>query len=288
MGRAMINTASIHGVRSETLSSGSQILHFDHPAFAATLSLEGGQLIHYQHKSASPLLYLSPMAALQPGSSIRGGVPICWPWFGRHPDGQPLPQHGVARTFRWSLQQLEETAKGFFLQLRGPDYQGLAVDVSYKLEQQLEISLCTSNNSQIGQSVSCALHSYFSIANANHAEVCGLQNTRYTDKLSEQTLLYTKDSLPCRGEIDRIVYGVNALTIKDALQKRQILVETHGSNSMVLWNPGPSRSQHITDLPDNGWQDFFCVEAANAEQDQRLLAPGEKHTLTTRLAMIQL
>ena len=91
------------GVRAIELAPGMPGLAFSHPDFSAVLSLYGGQLLDFIPAGGQPLLYLSPQAQLQPGKAIRGGIPLCWPWFGPHPTDSSRPQHGVARTALWTV-----------------------------------------------------------------------------------------------------------------------------------------------------------------------------------------
>jgi glucose-6-phosphate 1-epimerase len=113
-------------------------------------------------------------------------------------------------------------------------------------------------------------------------------HTRYFDKITDKEAQHQQDYLPCAGEIDQIVYTRQPIELSDPQWNRRILIETTGSSSIVLWNPGTTKAQQMQDLPENDWQNFFCVEAANAAKDARYLQPGAIHTLSTRLHTIPL
>lgn len=276
------------GVSLSHTPGGCPLLHLQHAHFSATVALVGGQLLQYQTKQNPALLYLSPLAQLQAGRAIRGGVPVCWPWFGPHPQNPEAPQHGVARTSLWQLESLTRDPHGFQLSLSRPEVQDMSVRLHYTLSDQIRIDLTTINHAPNAQTISCALHSYLAISHAEQARITGLSGTRYLDKLTAQTLQHTEDSLSCKGELDRVVYDVPALELHDPLWNRRIRVETEGSNTLVLWNPGEAKARALKDLPDQAWQDFVCIEAANAELDARCLAPGDSHTLSTRIHTIPL
>lgn len=276
------------GVQIEKTNAGSQILRLSTPSFEAAISLIGGQLIEFRKHGEQPLLYLSPKATIERGRAIRGGVPVCWPWFGRHPGNDAAPQHGIARTYEWALQTLDPICNGFKLTLTGPNHGNLASQIRYTLNEQLLIELTTVNQGKTELRYSAALHTYLAISDATSARISGLANTLYVDKLTRQDGMHQENSLPCAGEIDRIVYTDHPLAIIDPGWSRQICVENIGSESAVIWNPGIDKAKSLSDLPDDDWRAFFCIESANAENDARTLAPGASHTLGTRILTIPL
>lgn len=271
------------GVRREDSPEGARLLRIARDGIEAGLSLKGGQLLDYRQAGSEPLLYLSPLAQLAGARAIRGGVPVCWPWFGPHPTDPSAPQHGIARTADWTLTACEPTDAGLLVQLTGPTWQTLEVDARYLLGPTLEMTLTTRNRGSRPIGFSAALHSYLAVGDARRATVTGLAGSRYDDKVGNGSSVHDGAPLCCAGEIDRIVYDIERLQLIDPVYKRRIEVENEGSRSVVLWNPGPARAAALADLPDTGWQDFFCIETANAGDDARVLQPGECHTLRTRM-----
>ncbi|TDR72505.1 D-hexose-6-phosphate mutarotase [Paludibacterium purpuratum] len=285
----MTQKSLVPGATLHDNEQGGPTLTLKHDAFQAEISLDGGQLTAYQAHGQPPLLYLSPLAYRVQGKAIRGGVPVCWPWFGPHPHDAALPQHGVARTARWTLSDVSRTDDGFSVELLGPDFHGLKVESCLQLcAAHVDITLTTHNHGTTARSYSAALHTYLAIGNADSARVQGLAHGRYQDKVHRQSGVLYEDTLPCRGELDLIVYGRTGVTLVDEVWQRQIVVENAGSDSLVLWNPGEDKARTLKDLPPDGWRDFFCIEAANAEDDARQIEAGESHTLGTRLMAIPL
>lgn len=274
------------GVRREDAPSGARLLRIVRDGIEAAVSFKGGQLIDYRHAGSQPLLYLSPLARLSGPGAIRGGVPLCWPWFGPHPQDPTAPQHGTARTADWTLTGCAPTDAGLLVRLTGPTWHTLDVEVHYLLGATLDMALITRNLGTQPVGFSAALHSYLAVGDATQATIQGLAGSRYDDLVDRVQTVHEADTLGCAGEIDRIVYGVDRLQLIDPVYRRRIAVENQGSRSMVLWNPGPARAAALADLPDTGWQDFFCIETANAGDDARVLQPGACHTLRTRMRLL--
>ena len=152
---------------------GVDILVIAAPDFHAEISLQGGQLLGFRTAGQQPLLYLSPQAVFQPGKAIRGGVPLCWPWFGPHPDDASLPAHGVARTHVWRLDEVREDAGAFHVKLSGPERDGLSAEIEYHLGATLQVALTTRNHGDRPQRLSAALHSYLAVGDATQASLSG-------------------------------------------------------------------------------------------------------------------
>lgn len=278
----------IQGIHQETLPSGSRILHCEHDGFRARLSLEGGHLLDFTPTGQRPWLYLSPLATLEPGKAIRGGIPVCWPWFGPHAAAADAPQHGVARTAPWQIAAMRRTADGFSIRLDGPEHDGLQASLVLELGPALELSLTTRNASGAPRTLGAALHTYLALGDARHAEVGGLAGTPYDDKVQPGRACHDTDRLACAGEIDRIVYTGAALDLIDPVWGRRLRVHHRHAGSAVLWNPGADKAARLQDLPDEGWTGFFCIEAALAGEETRVLAPGDTLTFGTRIESIPL
>lgn len=84
----------------------------DNPLAKTTIVLQGAHLIDWTPAGERPVIWLSTDAGFAPGKSIRGGIPVCWPWFGPHPDHPDAPAHGFARTSPWSVVESDSTSGG--------------------------------------------------------------------------------------------------------------------------------------------------------------------------------
>lgn len=271
------------GAALSELAPGVTLLTLEHERFSARLSLLGGQLLDYTRHGETPLLYLSPAAVFQPGKAIRGGVPLCWPWFGAHPDDASAPAHGVARQQVWELQQVTRDADGFDIRLAGPCHGTLEASLALRLADTVDIALTTRNNGSVATPLSAALHTYLAVGDIGRVTLEGLAGAPYYDQLQAEDQRFGTEPLRFDREIDSIAYPAGPLTLRDAAWERSVTVEAAGSASSIVWNPWIAKSARLIDLPDDGYRHFVCVETANAGRDTRLLAPGASHTLGTRL-----
>lgn len=262
------------------------------PQASAALSLHGGQLLSFVPRGFDDLLWLSPNSTRPPGA-IRGGVPVCWPYFGRQGQAAAVPQHGFARNSMWTLQDAQpDSHGGITLQLELPmhDASGLRLTQTLRIGEVLQQSLITENTGSTTTTFTQALHSYFKVGDASRVHVTGLHGLRYADKYDggeyvqagDWTLHDPRDP----GRSDRIYHATgDRFELHDPVLQRCITLQTTGSRSLVVWNPGESGIAAIADAPADAWRDFVCLEAANAGEDVIELAPGQRHTLQQTLGV---
>ena len=260
------------------------------PLATAALSLHGGQLLSFVPNGFDDLLWLSPCSQHAP-AAIRGGVPVCWPYFGRQGQAADAPQHGFARNTAWTLVEATNGPEGeTTIELSLPEH----ADTPLRLSQTLRIgrgltqSLTTHNTGSAPVAFTQALHTYFRVGDAQRVQVSGLEKLSYADKYDGREHLQAgawdlhdpRD--PGRG--DRIYHRAGGrYALHDPVLRRRIDLTTSGSHSLVVWNPGEQGTRAISDAPAEGWRHFVCVEAANAGEDAIELAPGETHTLQQTL-----
>lgn len=284
------------GVTLGELAPGYPALLIHTPACAATLALHGAHLTHWQPvHAAHPVLYTSPTAIYREGKAIRGGIPICWPWFNAHPtDPAQHPSHGVARNRFWELQSAEMCGSVLHLTLILPTSAEIQahypfaheVAVHLTLGQTCKVELVTTNLSQENIPVGGALHTYLAVSSIDKVTVNGLGNTPYLDTTSspEGQITQSEKELRISQEVDRIYTGTaNDTLLHDEGYGRSLSVGKAGSLTTVIWNPWQEKAGALADLPDEGFRDFLCIEACNARQDARIIAPGESHTLATEI-----
>ncbi|MEO0650701.1 MAG: D-hexose-6-phosphate mutarotase [Planctomycetota bacterium] len=259
------------------------------------LAEQGAHLIAARTASGDPL-FLSRRAVFAPGVAIRGGVPIIFPWFGDAPEGSGLGAHGFARTADW------REGVGRDVVGREGDWMGLELEDSEATRAQwphafrlrfearaaarLELALEVTNTGEAPFEYEAALHTYFAVADATRALVHGLEGAAYLDKptgFSERR--QGPEPIRFEGEVDR-VYESNASTtrIEDPASGRTVEIAKSGSQSTIVWNPGPERGLAMGDLGED-WQRFVCVESGNVGRDRRTLAPGASERLEVRVTL---
>lgn len=264
---------------------------------------QGAQILSYQQGEQPPLIWLSPDAAYQRGQSVRGGVPLCWPWFGdlrRNPQAvqahfhlEQAPAHGLVRTLDWELLGIDEedgaVTLRFAYDTRNQPLEGWPRDVGLtfvvRVAQDLGMSLETHNRGTEPLTLSQALHSYFAVSDVRQVGVEGLQACRYIDTLQGWQELRQQDALVFDAETDRIYLDTAArLSIIDPGWGRRIHLDARGSRSAVLWNPWVDKARRLSQFPDDAWQNMLCIETANVLEDVVQLNAGERHRLELRLS----
>ena len=264
---------------------------------------QGAQILSYQQGEQPPLIWLSPDAAYQRGQSVRGGVPVCWPWFGdlrRNPQAvqahyhlEQAPAHGLVRALDWELLGIDEGGDAVTLRFaydtRTQPLEGWPRDVGLtfvvRLADDLGMSLETYNRGTEPLTLSQALHSYFAVSDVRQVSVEGLQGCRYIDTLQDWQELRQQEALVFDAETDRIYFDTAArLSIIDPGWGRRIHLDSRGSRSAVLWNPWVDKAKRLSQFPDDAWQNMLCIETANVLEDVVQLNAGERHRLELRLS----
>jgi glucose-6-phosphate 1-epimerase len=266
---------------------GLDVLRVDTPFSIARLSLHGGQVVSFEPDGFDDLLWVSPITAMPP-KAIRGGVPVCWPYFGRQGQPDDAPQHGHARISRWPLTDVRREGDGsVVLKLALPVRDGvpLELQMSVHVGRELRQSIDTLHRGDAPYRLTQALHTYFRVADATRVQVTGLDGLRYADKYHGDTHVqsgaWSLHDPRDPGRSDRIYAGTgHRFDLLDPAASRRVRLDTFGSRSLVVWNPGEAGARDIADLPDDGWRNFVCLEPANAGEDAIELGPGQRHRLS--------
>lgn len=265
---------------------GFPVLRIETPLASAAISLHGGQLLSYAPRGFDDLLWLSSVSKRAP-DAIRGGVPVCWPYFGREGQSPEVPQHGFARNTQWTLVDSRIDAEGeATIELALPQKAGVPLRLTQTLRigNELHQSLTTHNIGVAAVSLTQALHTYFRVGDAERTHVTGLEGLTYADRYDGQqhaqsgqwNLQDPRDP----GRSDRTYQRTgNRFALVDSALNRRIELTTSGSRSLVVWNPGRTGIAAIGDAPRDGWRHFVCLEAANAGEDVIELEPNGSHTL---------
>ena len=251
----------------------------------AIISLSGGHILSYQ-SNGEERLWMSPKANLEAGKSIRGGIPVCWPWFGAHLSDESKPAHGFARTSIWTLvdaQDHEEFASvtlGLENSVANPLFPhdcSLAIKVT--LTDKLSVELITTNLGNQPIEITQALHTYLPISDLNNACIAGLKGVDYADKLKGfARATEDRDSVDLKEPTDRVYFDdSNCLILTDKNQETRIYKQNSGTT--VVWNPGKETANNMADIGAEHYRGFLCIEAANAMEDKVRIEPGESFTL---------
>ncbi len=256
---------------------------------SAMISLQGAHILSWIPKNEEEVIWLSDDASFAPGQSVRGGIPICWPWFGAHETNDSFPAHGFARTTDWQIISTEALADGttrisFTTQATVKTQSMWPADttVQYQLTigKKLELELITHNNSQQPITISQALHTYFKVGDISKVYLHGLNDTDYLDKPDNFKRKHQQGPITISEEVDRIYLDTASdCVIEDKALNRNIIIIKCGSHSTVVWNPGKEVADKMGDLGAEGYKNMLCVESSNAADDVVTIEPGKAHQL---------
>ncbi len=262
-------------------------LQVKHPKATATISLLGGQLLSFTPKGKQDLIWLSLSSDLSGARSIRGGAPICWPWFGpAKVEGEP--QHGYVRNLLWQVSDIKETDHHVTIELVAPVAPLLEkgihaqIKVRYIIDDELDVSLITYNLHNKVFEFSQAIHSYFLVDDIERVKIAGLGKSEYLDKVSGSPGLQ-EGEVTIAGETDRIYHTREpVVVIRDG--SRTIELRSSGHDSIVVWNPWADKAAEMMDFDDQGYRKMVCVETANTVPHAML--PGSVSVISQRIGCL--
>ncbi len=268
---------------------GLTIAEIRHSGGEATIALHGGHVLSFRPRHHPPVLWLSREARFETGSAIRGGIPVCWPWFADHPSNNAMPAHGFVRATVWTPSASETLADGStHLKLATADSEEtmkrwphrFRLEIAVSVSDVLRVALTATNTDRSAFSCTGALHSYFNISTPANVRIKGVAGVAYLDKVDRMRRKVQDGDVFIDKETDRIYLDTNAAcTIEDRGMQRRIGIAKTGSRTTVIWNPWVEKSALMKDFGDDEYQTMVCVETANAGPDRVRLAPGESHTL---------
>lgn len=265
------------------------------------VSLQGAQVLHFLPKSPEDAtaegsssagdesegwLWVTPTPQELPGA-IRGGIPLCWPWFAdentadESPD-RSGPMHGPARKADWRLDAVDEHEEGVELHLSPVErLHGQLVPraVIQANARRLHVELITEHLGETPVKITGALHTYLAVEDAFACRVEGLAGASYLDKLADFAERDQQGELGVRGGLDRIYRSNAELVLDDG--RRRLRVARQSSDSAVIWHPGDAPP---ADTSVEAARRFLCVESANTRIDPVWLVPGAQHLLGTTLS----
>lgn len=236
----------------------------------------GAQVVSWRHTGREMLWCASQRLD---GKPLRGGIPVCWPWFGAHPSDTSQPSHGLVRNRSWEVRK--HSAGSVVMTIaEGP----LTATLDVSLGEELRVALTTHNTGIDDVTITAALHTYFAVSDIAQVTVAGLDGASYIDTLDGWSRKQQRGDLRFGAEVDRI-YAVGGAVLHDG--PRCVEIDSAGtSRSLVAWNPWIAKSARLGDMAEGEYRRMVCLETAWAADDSRALAPGEQQMLTTVLRPI--
>ncbi len=265
------------------------------PHGAAEVSLYGAHVLSYRPIGHGPVLWLAQShKTVAAGKAIRGGIPVCWPWFGAA-ETAGLPAHGFVRNRVWSVVSTEydKDTTSITLGILDDDETMALWPFSFRLElkvtmgESLTLELTTINTGDKPFEISEALHTYLRVKDVEGIQVTGLDGQPYIDKAPGGKDGVQSGAITFAGETDRVYNRHDGLTlINDMAIKRRIVVEKEKSRATVVWNPWHDKASGMADMDEGGWKNFICVETANALGEPIIVEPGRDHTMKAKITAL--
>jgi glucose-6-phosphate 1-epimerase len=258
--------------------------------------LHGGHVTSWMPKGAAEVFYLSAKSLWQDGRAIRGGVPVCFPWFADKADDRAAPAHGFVRTKSWQLEAIELTDENITVSMFTESAENtrkwwpfdfrLACRATFGTRLKLELTVI--NTGATSLRFEEALHSYFSVGDAQRAFVQGLDATHFIDKTDRHADKEQRGEVRIVSETDRVYLNTpHDVDLFDRMLNRRVIVQKENSLTTVIWNPWAEKSHALSDLGAGKWKDFICIETSNVGPYAVQLAPGQQHTLATLIQVAQ-
>lgn len=250
----------------------------------ATVLLHGAHLVSWKPARGDERLYLSPQAVAGAGKAVRGGVPVIFPQFERRGS---LPRHGFARDRAWVAVQQSSAGGHAMAVLRLQDDEATRALWPHRFTAELTVSVAgtrldieLSVRNDGGEAdapfdFTAALHTYLRCNDVRQARLVGLLGSVYEDSVRGGAMQQQEiEPLTVQGEIDRIYRDVQQPLSLQA-DGRRVSVSAEGFPDVVVWNPGPQKAAALADLPDDGWLQMLCIEAACIQRPVQV-APGQE------------
>ncbi|MHB1491458.1 MAG: D-hexose-6-phosphate mutarotase [Cellulomonas sp.] len=282
-------------VRLAPGAGGLPMLRVDGSAGWAEIYLHGAHVTAWAPRGQESVLWLSGLSRFDESTAIRGGIPVCFPWFGPLAGRPDAPRHGFARTAGWTFDGADDDGQDVTVRLTLSDSDAtrgsawphpFSAVCTVVVGARLTVALEVTSTGDTPVTYEEALHTYLAVADVTAAEVTGLEGIAYLDKTAGGARVAGEDGpLRVTGEVDRIYVGAPpTVTLRDRAGARAVHVAASGSGSTVVWNPGREGARATSDLDDDGWSTMLCVEASNVGPAAVHLEPGESHTLVTSIA----
>ena len=276
-------------ITHKKFSNGFEYIEIENSSAKAKIALQGAHVFEYARLGEESILWLSEISDFEQGKAIRGGVPICWPWFGFNED-KNLPQHGFARICMWEFIGSDEVSKSETTLLFRLTHNEQTLKIwNYKFELELKITISkelkmelkTTNLDEADFKISQALHTYFNVSHISEVIIKGLDKKPYLDALTWQKETQDGD-IHFKEEVDRVYQEVDTnIVLVD--KNRELHVKNTNSTSTVIWNPWIEKTLRMSYMKEDAYKHFVCIESANAFEDARVIEPKKSHIMIAQI-----
>lgn len=259
--------------------------------------LHGAQVTSWKPAGKDEVLFISTKTRWEEGQAIRGGIPICFPWFRAKADDPHAPAHGLVRTTTWQLESIVEAKAGVTVTMFSesdehtrrwwPGEFRLEHRVAFGSELSLEL-ICT-NAGTTSLRFEEALHTYNRVADVGRVRLQGLDSVRFLDNTDSNQAKMQRGDVAIASQTDNAYLDTESpIDLFDANMRRSIRLTKANSRTTVVWNPWHEGAAGLRDLGEGEWKQFICVEASNILHAAINLSPGQQHRMTAVLSVEKL
>jgi glucose-6-phosphate 1-epimerase len=257
------------------------------------MHLHGAQVTSWKPAGTPEVIFLSSKATFEEGKAIRGGIPICFPWFRAKSDNANAPAHGFVRTRLWTLDSIENGSAGVLVIMSTASDSAtkewwphdFRAKLSATFGNKLVLEFTVANTGAAPFRFEEALHTYHAVGDIRSARIRGLDGAAYLDNTDGNREKKQTGELAIARATDSAYLGSEQpIVLLDPPSNRKIHVTKQNSNSTVIWNPWEDAANKMSDMGDGEWQKFLCAEAANILANAIELRPGEEHALTATIS----
>lgn len=275
-------------------SGGLPKIQISSPAASAEIYLHGAQLTSWRPAGSEEVIFLSRQSRWEEGRAIRGGIPICFPWFRAKSDDPKAPAHGVVRTKSWRLDSLTQQQDSVIVTLstesdaESRKWWPFEFRIVHRITvgSELKLELIVTNTGPASFHFEEALHTYNRVGDAERLSIIGLDGVAFLDNRDGNKLkLQSGDALLTRDTDNAYLNTQSAVEIADPVLDRRIRLEKQNSLTTVVWNPWKEDAAKLADLGDDEWRQMACVEASNILSGAVALGPGAEHTMTAIISV---
>ena len=265
------------------------------PTASAEVYLHGAQVTSWRPTDADEVIFLSKQSRFEDGKAIRGGIPVCFPWFRAKADNPQAPAHGFVRTRSWQLTALTRLDDSVVVTLATESDEASRKWWPYKfravlritVDAKLKLELIVSNTGSIPFRFEEALHTYNQVGDAKNLRITGLDGVAFLDNRDGNREKMQQGDMRFSAQTDNAYLDTRGpAEVADPVLRRRIRLEKSGSSTTVIWNPWSDGAASLADLGDDEWREMACVEASNILGSAVTLAPGEEHILTATIRII--
>ncbi len=255
---------------------------------AGEMYLHGGHVTSWRPAGAEEVLFVSARSRWETGRAIRGGIPICFPWFGGKADDPKAPAHGFARTKAWQLESIAHTGGAVTISMFTESNEDtkkwwpadfrLVHRVTFGSKLGLELALTNTGRSPLRFEE--ALHAYHRVGKITNIRVSGLDSVHYLDKTDGNRKKLQHGDIEIDSETDRVYLNTEgAINLHDPVLRRRIYIQKGNSRTTVVWNPWMQKVLSFSDFGADEWKQMVCIETSNVADFTVDLGPGQQHSM---------